>query len=161
MLRRINIRIVRSVRGRFRMKHYRDFLAFKKWVRENIDRPMLRKMLPFGSILKDVFTELHIGNFTYARQIGSYPLLTVLPYKYPLNRFLDVKVIDYGHRSVTAVEYPLNINTASVKALQALPSIGKKRAFAIARKRPFNSIEELNILLGSDVVDNIKNFICL
>jgi radical SAM superfamily enzyme with C-terminal helix-hairpin-helix motif len=54
-----------------------------------------------------------------------------------------VKVVEYGYRSVTAVPYPLNLNTASRETLEAIPGVGKKRATRILAKRPFHTKEEL------------------
>lgn len=105
---------------------------------------------------------MHEGKLTFARQLGSYPLLVGIPGVLPLHRFFDVKVVDYGYRSITAVPYPLDINTASRETLEAVPGIGKKRAIRILAKRPFHSMQELiNSLDDPEVARTIGEFICL
>jgi len=103
---------------------------------------MLERLVPKGTIFKDVFTEMHEGKLTFSRQLGSYPLLVGIPGVLPLHRFFDVKIVDYGYRSITAVPYPLDINTASREMIEALPNVGKKRAIRILAHRPFKDKEE-------------------
>lgn len=150
LLRRINLRQVMifpttrmaEVGDKIMRRHKHLFKSFKRRVREEIDREMLRRIVPRGVVLKDVLTELHEGKTTFGRQLGSYPILVGIPGVYKLRRFFDVKVVDYGFRSVTAVPYPLDVNTAPKETLMALPGIGERRAAAIERKRPFKSIDD-------------------
>jgi len=150
LLRRINLRQVMifpttrmaEVGDKIMRRHKHLFKSFKRRVREEIDREMLRRVVPRGVVLKDVLTELHEGKTTFGRQLGSYPILVGIPGVYKLRRFFDVKVVDYGFRSITAVPYPLDVNTAPKETLMALPGIGERRAAAIERKRPFKSIDD-------------------
>jgi len=96
-------------------------------------------VIPEGTVLRDVFLEIQDGHVTYARQIGTYPILVGLPYDMGLNRFVDVRVTSHGQRSLTAIEYPLDVNRAPLAAICALPGIGEKRAARIVRARPFDS----------------------
>jgi len=140
-VRRINIRQVRPVRREFEPTGlYREFRRFKEAVRTTIDHEMLRRVVPEGTVLRDVFLELQDGHVTYGRQIGTYPILVGLPYHTEMNRFVDVRVVSHGQRSLTAVEYPLDVNRAPLAALSALPGIGAKRAARIVRARPFDSL---------------------
>jgi radical SAM superfamily enzyme with C-terminal helix-hairpin-helix motif len=121
---------------------------------------MLVKILPQGTILKDVFTEKHDGKLTFGRQLGSYPLLIGVPGVHTLNNFFDVKVVDYGFRSITAVPYPLNINNAPRQTIEAIPGIGKKRAIRILANRPFKNRGELIKALDEDnLIDVLQNYI--
>jgi len=139
-IRRINIRQVRPVRREFEPTGlYHEFRRFKETVRTAIDHEMLRRVVPEGTILRDVYLELQDGHVTYGRQIGTYPILVGLPYDMALNRFVDACVVSHGQRSLTAVEYPLDLNRAPLAALSALPGIGAKRAARIVRARPFDS----------------------
>ena len=104
---------------------------------------MLQRLVPFGTVLKDVYLELNDGNTTFGRQIGSYPLLIGIPYKLDTEQFVDVIVTEWGFRSVTGITYPFDINHMPMSALEALPGIGKKRATNLVLKRPFSSMEEL------------------
>ncbi len=139
-VRRINIRQVRPVRREFeRTGLHHEFWRFKEAVRTSIDHEMLRRVVPEGTVLRDVFLEIQDGHVSYGRQIGTYPILVGLPYDAPLNRFVDVRVTSHGQRSLTAVEFPLDVNRASLAAISALPGIGAKRAARIVRARPFDS----------------------
>lgn len=153
LLRRINIRQVIASRKDFNAKVDRKrFLRFKEDVRNGIDMEMLRSMLPFGTVLRDVYTEMHQGALTFARQIGSYPILVSIPYHAPLDEFKDLAVVDWGFRSVTAVEYPFPINEVSLTALSSLPGIGRKRAAALFRARPVRDAEHLRGIIGDEAV---------
>jgi len=139
-VRRINIRQVRPVRREFEPTGlYREFRRFKEAVRTLIDHEMLQRVIPEGTVLRSVFLEIQDGHVTYGRQIGTYPILVGLPYDMALNRFVDVRVTSHGQRSLTAIEYPLDVNRAPLAAICALPGIGEKRAARIVRARPFDS----------------------
>jgi len=157
-LRRINIRQVLPLRGNFTVKYREEFLRFKRAVREEIDQPMLREILPRGTVMKDVYMEKREGDITFGRQIGTYPLLVGVPYPLELGRFYDVKIVDYGYRSVTGVRYPVRIREASLKELKAIPEIGERRASKILLRRPKNK-DELESLLGKEVAERILEYI--
>lgn len=138
LLRRINIRQVIPSRKSFNVRvDTNRFRRFKETVREEIDRPMLERMVPAGTVLRDVYMEIHDGSITFGRQPGSYPLLVGVPYEVPLDTKYDVIVTDWGYRSVTGITYPFDINTMPMSAVQTLPGIGRKRAAAVVRMRPF------------------------
>lgn len=151
LLRRINIRQVIPSRREFKgVRLKREFASFKKAVREHIDLPMLGSLAPNGTVLTDVYTELREGGRTFGRQVGSYPILIGLPYPFEVGRWLDVSVIGRGPRSVTAIAHPTDANTATLSMLEAVSGIGKRRAMAIVRNRPFANDGELWRLLGED-----------
>jgi radical SAM superfamily enzyme with C-terminal helix-hairpin-helix motif len=143
LLRRINIRQVIGIRRDFEggVSHS-EFLKFKEKVRETIDRPMLEKVAPLGTVLRRVYTEMNEGKTTFGRQIGTYPLLVGFSYPIELDKFVDAVVSGHGYRSLTAVEHPLKINKCSLTAIAALPSVGKKRAARILIHRPYRTKEE-------------------
>ena len=141
-VRRVNIRQVRPVRQEFApTRLHGEFRKFKESVRTGFDHEMLRRIVPEGTVLTDVYLELAQGHVTYGRQVGTYPILVGLPYLAAPNRFLDVRIVSHGQRSVTGVEYPLDVNAASLAALASLPGIGSKRAARIVRGRPFPSLD--------------------
>jgi len=162
LLRRINLRQVIEPPGgaavKYNVKKYhKEFLRHKKMVREYIDRPMLERMLPENSILKNVFTEHYQGNITFGRQIGTYPILVGIPYKVPLEIFSNVVITGHGFRSVTGFSSPFHINSASFGAFQAIPGIGKKRAIRLIKARPFREISEfLDALDDKNIISDIK-----
>jgi radical SAM superfamily enzyme with C-terminal helix-hairpin-helix motif len=136
--RRINIRKV-VVNGEEVHVDQSRFLKFKEFVRHEIDRPMLREMFPPGTVLKRVFTEQRDGGVTFGRPIGTYAMLVGVPYELPVNAWVDVAVTEYGYRSLTGVQVPFPVNKAPLKALEALPGVGRKRAVRLSLKRPFKS----------------------
>ena len=163
LLRRINIRQVKIIPGtkmekfgdKNLRKHKRYFKIFKKRVREEIDREMLRKIVPVGRKLTDLRCEVVEGKLTFARQMGSYPLLVGLIGRYKRNEIVDARVIGYGMRSVTAVEI-LDVNRASIDQLEAIPGIGRKTAAKIVTSRPFKDLREVAQLVEN--FDEVKDF---
>ena len=126
----------------------RLFQQFKTWVREVFDREMLRRIVPRGTVLREVFTEVHYHGGTYARQVGSYPLLAYIPTRVELGRYIDVVVVDHGSRSVLALPYPVDVNKADVRTLSHLPGLDRKKARLIASGRPYKSVEEVKRRVG-------------
>jgi radical SAM superfamily enzyme with C-terminal helix-hairpin-helix motif len=168
LVRRINLRQIipipdtkmYKIGSKLVAKHKADFKKFKRKVEIEIERPMLEKLLPVETELKNVYTEKHKGKLTFGRQIGSYPLLVGIPGVLELFKFIDVKVVDYGFRSITAVPYPIEINTVARETIEAIPGIGKKRAIRILANRPFKDVTELqNCLDESQIVSNITKFV--
>jgi radical SAM superfamily enzyme with C-terminal helix-hairpin-helix motif len=161
MLRRINIRQVAETRSSFKpTKFRREFMRFKKAVRELIDQPMLKKVIPTGTVLSGVWTETHDGNNTFGRQLGTYPILVGISYKLPLEQKFDIFITSHGYRSVTGVEYPFPINTATLAQLKALPGLGAKRAARLVRARPFENENDLIAALDdSEVASKIIDII--
>ena len=165
LLRRINLRQIIPIPNtkmfeagvKIINKNKKYFKKFKRDVRENLEQPLLKRLLPFGVVLKDIYTEKHNGKITFGRQMGSYPLLVGLPGLLPLKKFYDVKVVGYGFRSITAVPYPVNINNASKEVIQAIPGIGQKRGLRILANRPFKNKNELIAILD-DIDIAIKLF---
>ena len=161
MVRRINIRQVIGSRREFHVKmNEKRFKKFKENVRENVDHPLLERMIPLGTVLTGVYAEIHDGNITFGRQPGSYPILVGIPYKVDLDRFYNVKITEWGFRSVTGITYPFNINTMPMSALSALPGIGKKRATTLTLKRPFKDLADLNRAIDDPkVIEGLRDYI--
>jgi radical SAM superfamily enzyme with C-terminal helix-hairpin-helix motif len=161
LLRRINIRQVAPTRRAFsKPGNKKEFIRFKDWVRNEIDPRMLEKVAPVGTLLKDVYTEVGIGKLMFGRQIGTYPILVGIPQNLEPGRFLDVKVTAHGSRSLTALEYPLDINACQLSALEALPGIGRKRAIRIFKARPMLAPDDIRAALDdSTLADGLLGFI--
>jgi radical SAM superfamily enzyme with C-terminal helix-hairpin-helix motif len=154
-VRRINLRQVRPVRREFEPTDHRHlFRRFKEAVRTEVDHEMLTRVVPEGTVLRDVYMEMREGRHTFGRQVGTYGLLVGVSYEVPLNAFVDLKVTSHGQRSVTAIEYPFNVNTAPLHAISALPGIGAKRAARIVRSRPFATFAEFTAALDDPQVAN-------
>ncbi len=55
------------------------------------------------------------------------------------SKFIDVKIVDYGYRSITAIPHLIDINIVQRETIEAIPGIGKKRAIRILANRPFKT----------------------
>jgi len=70
-----------------------------------------------------------------------------------------VKIISHGYRSITGVEYPLDVNKVPMAALSSIPKIGAKRARRIVLARPIKTRSDLQKALDSDEAsDEILKF---
>lgn len=168
LIRRINLRQIIPIPGtrmyeignKIVSKNKRIFQRFKRKVRENIEQPMLKRLLPLGTVLKSVFSEKYEGKLTFGRQFGSYPLLIGIPGIYDLNNFFNVKIVDYGYRSITAVPYPIDINKVPKETIQAIPGIGQKRTLRILVNRPFKDKKQLTASLDDpDIAKKLMEYV--
>jgi radical SAM superfamily enzyme with C-terminal helix-hairpin-helix motif len=109
LIRRINIRRVvpfpgtplfQQVGRRFLRKNMRYYVDWIEKVRQEIDIPMLQRLFPVGTVLKDLCSEVHNGHMTFVRQIGSYPIVVGVHERLPLNERFDVRVAGYNRRSL-------------------------------------------------------------
>ncbi len=109
MLRRINIRQVAVLPDTYLESHggtkylKKNKKYYWKWrneIRQKIDYPMLNKILPKGTIMTDVFTEIYDGKTTFCRQMGTYPLVIGVKGRLPLNKRIKIKVVDHMLRSI-------------------------------------------------------------
>lgn len=111
LVRRINIRRVvpfpgtplhEQVGHRYLRQNHRYYTPWIEKVRQEIDIPMLQRLFPVGTVLKDLCSEVHNGNSTFMRQIGSYPIVVAVNERLPLNEFFNVRVVGYMRRSLLA-----------------------------------------------------------
>jgi radical SAM superfamily enzyme with C-terminal helix-hairpin-helix motif len=162
-VRRVNIRQVMPFEGtraytdNMLGKHERRFRQFKEYVRNKIDLPMLQRVFPIGTVLRDVRIEVS-ADLSFGRQPGSYPILVGIPLRLPERTITDAVVVDWGMRSVTALPVPLMINTLPASALRWLPGVGKKKVAAVIAKRPFRDLEAYRNVAGSSAVDSLMRF---
>jgi radical SAM superfamily enzyme with C-terminal helix-hairpin-helix motif len=160
MLRRVNIRQVMAFEGtdmadtgaEIAKDHKQLFKQYKQEVRETIDNPMLQRVAPPGTILPDVHLEYHQDGKTFGRQLGTYPLLVGIPGERELGSVVDIAVTDHGYRSVTGVPHPLDLNSASMNELTAIPGIGRSTAGDVVVNRPYESAGDID-------VDAIERFV--
>ena len=115
LIRRINIRRVvpfpgtrlyEEVGQKYLRRNQRLYTPWIEKVRQEIDIPMLQRLFPVGTVLKDLCSEVHNGGTTFMRQIGSYPILVAVWERLPLNEFFNVRVTGYRHRSLLAERLP-------------------------------------------------------
>ncbi len=153
LLRRINIRQVKIFPGtpmesegdKKLRKHRAQFLAFKKKVKENIDIPMMRKILPKGRKITDLRVEATGEKISYARQLATYPILVKIVGNYERNRYLDARVVDHSHRSVTAVETDIDVNSATLEQLEFVLGKAGREVYI---QRPFKDVTEFESIAG-------------
>jgi len=98
-------RMKHGVRGRLE-KHARSFTY---WVRNVFEKTMLSRVAPQGTILRNLVVEDCSNGVCYARQPGSYPVMTAIPCRLPIHEWLDRVLVTGVHsaRSLEAVPIPL------------------------------------------------------
>ncbi|MBI2668991.1 radical SAM protein [Candidatus Woesearchaeota archaeon] len=110
LLRRINIRQVAVLPDTFLEQHggnkylRKNNHLYWKWrneIRQKIDNPMLERLLPKGTIINDVWTEMYDGKTTFCRQMGTYPLVIGIKGRLPLHHKINIRVTGYMLRSIT------------------------------------------------------------
>ena len=151
LVRRINMRqvmVMPSTRmayvGDYLVRKHRSlFIRHKMRMRSEVDAPMLARVVPTWTVLRGVRTELVEGNMTWSRQIGSYPILVGIPRAMPVGVFTDAIVMSHGPRSVSALPFPLKINSLTMREMESIPGIGARRAASLVRARPFRGAEDL------------------
>lgn len=109
LIRRINVRqvdifegtpIYNTVGNKFIKKNKKYYWKWRNQIRQEIDFPMLKKLVPEGNIIKDVRAEIYDGKTTFARQIGTYPLIVGIKKRIELNKFYNIKVKGHMLRSI-------------------------------------------------------------
>jgi len=162
-VRRVNIRQVMPFEGTRAYtenalgKYERRFRAFKEFVRTRIDLPMLQRVYPIGTVLRDVRVEIS-AELSFGRQPGSYPILAGIPLRLLKGTVIDAVVVDWGMRSVTVLPVPVAINTLPAQAMKWLPGVGKKRVAAVIAKRPFTDLAAYRKVAGSSAIDSVMQF---
>lgn len=151
LVRRINIRQVMAFEGtemaetgaQVAADHSQQFKRYKRAVREEVDNPMLQRVAPVGTILKDVHLEYHESGTTFGRQLGTYPLLVGLPGERDLGTVTDVAITGHGYRSVSGVPYPLSVEEATMDELTAVPGVGTSTAGDVIVNRPYDELDDV------------------
>ena len=153
IVRRINIRQVIGF-PRTRMGSKRKptikrhaFFRHKKQIRESIDYEMIRRVAPYGTIIRSVFAEQKQGNTHLLRPLGTYPPLCFMPDGQSTDEITDVFVVDHGPRSLSVLPYPLEVSKASLAQWKAVPGVGAKRAARIKGTETIVNAEQLEDLL--------------
>lgn len=158
LIRRVNIRQLMPFEGTRAYEnnmlgcHDKLFHNFKEYVRSSFDVPMLERVFPVGTVLRNVHIEIE-GAVSFGRQMGTYPILVGVPGKIPLGEIIDCVVVSYGARSVTALKLPVDFNNLSPAELKWVPGISKKVLPKVIAKMPFSSCEDLKKVIESDLVN--------
>ncbi len=110
LLRRINIRqvtllantiLTKVVGPKYLKKNKKYYWKWRNQIRQEIDNKMLARVLPVGTIMKDVKLEIYDGKTTFGRQIGTYPLVIGIHDRHQLGKFVNVQVDKHMLRSIT------------------------------------------------------------
>jgi radical SAM superfamily enzyme with C-terminal helix-hairpin-helix motif len=163
LVRRVNIRQVMPFEGTRAFadntlgKYERRFRAFKEFVRSRIDLPMLQRVYPIGTVLRDVRVEVS-GNLSFGRQPGSYPILAGIPLRLEKGSVTDTVVVDWGMRSITVLPVPVAVNTLPASAIRWLPGVGKKKVAAVIAKRPFADLAAYRKVAGNSAIESLVKF---
>ncbi|HJJ48203.1 MAG TPA: radical SAM protein [Methanocorpusculum sp.] len=158
LVRRVNIRQLMPFEGTRAYEnnmlglHDKLFQSFKESVRSSFDVPMLERVFPVGTVLKDVQIEVS-GAVSFGRQMGTYPILVGIPENIAVGMILDCAVVSYGARSVTALRMPIRFNEMSHTMLKWVPGISKKVLPKVIAKMPFADEKALKKVIDSDLVN--------
>ncbi len=116
LVRRINIRKVvvlektplwlkRDIVEYLIRRHDRIYRFYRRKVMEDIDKLMLKKILPRGTVVKYLYTEQYREGYTIARQPASYPIVFYVKGRYKLMKTINISVTGYKAKSVIAEVY--------------------------------------------------------
>ncbi|MCP3682491.1 MAG: radical SAM protein [bacterium] len=109
LLRRINIRqlavfpgtaIYEDVGNKFLKKNRKHYWKYRNLIRTEVDFPMLQRIAPKDTVIKDVRAEIYDGKTTFCRQFGSYPLIVGVKGRLELSKFYNIKVTGHMLRSI-------------------------------------------------------------
>ncbi len=148
LVRRVNVRkamafpdtpLYDMLKGKAPRVNENLYRHFKYILRRDFDHPMLKKVFPVGTILRDVVVEKVEEDISYARQLGTYAILVGIPMRLPVHTHVNCVVVSHGQRSLTALKIPLNLNEMPLKAVRWIPGIGKRTLSEIELKRPFRN----------------------
>jgi radical SAM superfamily enzyme with C-terminal helix-hairpin-helix motif len=131
------------------------FEYFREKIRNDIDRFMLKKIYPTGTVIKNNLVLDRRDSYSFAKQIASYSITVKIPEELELKSFQDILVTGHRERSLSGIPLPFNINTANQKALESVPGINRDTASGIIIKRPFNNISEVSGYLNN-VPESLK-----
>jgi radical SAM superfamily enzyme with C-terminal helix-hairpin-helix motif len=157
LVRRVNIRQLMPFEGTQAYEHNtlglhdKLYHQFKKHVRTTFDVPMLRRVFPIGTVLRDIIIEIS-GAVSFGRQMGTYPILCGIPIQIPSGTVVDAVVVSHGQRSITALPVPIKINQLSANTLKWLPGISKKTAAKIASKKPYKDANSIRLVVSANTI---------
>ncbi|MDA3900961.1 MAG: radical SAM protein [Spirochaetes bacterium] len=154
LLRRINIRTLLPFPGTgmtydASKRVINRYRYYREKIRDEVDAPMLRKVFPSGSLLSSVRVEECRNGVSYCRQIASYAITVKVRQEIPVGTVASVIVCGHEPRSLRGFLDPLDINKASLKLLESIEGIGKKRAQTLVLNRPFAAEDEFSQQLES------------
>jgi radical SAM superfamily enzyme with C-terminal helix-hairpin-helix motif len=91
----------KKFRNRYLKKNKRLYWKWRNDIRQNIDFPLLQRLVPEGTVLRDIYSEIYDGKTTFGRQIGTYPLIVGIKGRIKLRESLSICITAHMLRSVT------------------------------------------------------------
>ncbi len=165
LLRRINIRQIKLSGNNCGDKRFKTspreekkldavFRNYREKIRDEIDNPMIQKIFPVGTIMKDLIVEAIRGDWSIARAIGSYAIAVNIPKILPVLSGIDVFVVGWRNRSLIGLPNPLIIKNSSLQELKQIPGFSKK-AGEIFASGNFNK----SVFSTSPAFEKIKDYL--
>ncbi|MDR0438705.1 MAG: radical SAM protein [Methanocalculaceae archaeon] len=157
LVRRVNIRQLMPFEGtrayahNTLRQHDKLYHQFKERVRTTFDMPMLKRVFPIGTVLRDIIIEVS-GSVSFGRQMGTYPILCGVPIQIPPRTVMDAVVVSHGQRSITVLPVPIEINRLNTTALKWLPGVSKKTAAKISSKKPYKDATAFQLIVSADAI---------
>ncbi|MGC8765933.1 MAG: radical SAM protein [Brevinematia bacterium] len=156
LLRRINIRQLKISPHTYIASHTSKgknepildaiFKKYREKIRNEIDNYMLKQIFPVGLSLKNLIVETNRGDWSLARQIGTYPITVNIPRRLNLLEKIDAFILSHRERSIVGLIFPFNLSLASLREIEQIPGVGKKATeFFIDRSRFINEIKNLPV----------------
>lgn len=116
LVRRVNVREALPLPGtpmwkvgdEIARRHKRYILSFKRWVREHFDEVMMKRVFPYGVVLRRCFVEGVSGKVSVARQAGSYPVTCFISTSLKQGEVVNVVVVGHKSRSLVTVKHPVS-----------------------------------------------------
>ncbi|HPR49893.1 MAG TPA: radical SAM protein [Spirochaetota bacterium] len=127
---------------RLRFEYYRDR------IRHDIDIPMLKKIYPAGTVLRDVRVLDRREGYSLGKQVASYSITVKIAGELAMKSFNEAVITGHQERSLTGLTLPVDVNGLSRAGLESIPGIGKKRAADIILARPFTGPEKARAALA-------------
>lgn len=125
------------------------FMYYRDRIRKEIDRPMLRRNFPSGTLIREVILETENQGYFLGRPLGSYPVTIKIPKgdhraaefyhrKEPLTAFIT----GAEERSLVGLSHPVHVGQLDERALAHIPGVGRRSGELLVKSKP-KSFEEL------------------
>ncbi len=162
LLRRINIRqlklpagtLLRSFTGKNEKVLDAVFRNYREKIRRDVDIPMIKKVFPAGTLIRDAIVETVRGSWSIARPIGTYPIAVNIPRQLEIFKKISVLIIGYRERSLVGLPCPFVIEKATLQELRQIPGFSRKAGEIMAKKKILKTD-----LDSSPIYESIKDYI--